>query len=137
MIGMTTNTESIARNLLRFFILIILEAGIFVGIASALLLENVLRMFLVALLLITAISCGIIIWGRKHDLGKEVYENGARGIAKIFILVVFVAGIIAGIAAELLTGVSVVMLVMILFGVLALMGVVLFKDFLLGEWWRK
>jgi hypothetical protein len=132
-----TNTESIARNLLRFFILIILEAGIFVGIASALLLENVLRMFLVALLLITAISCGVIILGRKHDLGKEVYENGARGIAKIFILVVFVAGINAGIAAELLTGVSVVMLVMVLFGVLALMGVVLFKDFLLGEWWGK
>jgi uncharacterized iron-regulated membrane protein len=134
---MTTTTETIARNLIKFFILIVFEAGIFSGIASALLIGDFVRALVVTLAVITAVACGWIIWIQKTQyLGKEVIENAARSIAKIFLMIVFVAGIILGVGIELLIGDNVVTLVVLMFGVLLLMGVVLFKDFLLGKWWR-
>jgi hypothetical protein len=132
----TTPPETIARNLIKFFILIVLEAGIFSGIAATLLIGDLVRALVMVLAVITAIACGWILWKQKRSMGREVMENAARSIAKIFLMIVFVAGIILGIATELLTGVNVVVLVAILFGVLLAMGVWLFKDFLLGKWWK-
>ena len=137
MTQMTTTPETIARNLIKFFILIVFEAGIFSGIASALLIVDFISVFVIALATITAIACGWIIWIQKtHHIGKEVIEGAARSIAKIFLMIVFVAGIILGIAAELLIGDNVVTIVSLLFGVLLVMGVVLFKEMLLGKWWK-
>jgi len=134
---MTTPPETIARNLIKFFILIVFEAGIFSGIASALLIADFISVFVIILAVITAVACGWIIWIQKTQyLGKEVIENAARNIAKIFLMIVFVAGIILGIGVELLVGDNVVTLVALMFGVLLLMGVWLFKDFLLGKWWK-
>ncbi len=133
----TTTPESIAQNLIRFFILIVFEAGIFSGIASAFLLGNMIQALVTFLIVVTLVACGVVIWIQKTQyIGKEVIENAARGIAKIFLLITFVAGIILGIGIQLLVGVNVVTLVAILFGVLLVMGVVLFKEFLLGEWWK-
>ena len=133
-----TPQETIARNLIRFFILIVFEAGVFAGIASTLLLgDTLIKALVVALAFITLVSCGWIIWKQKTQfIGKEVIESAARSIAKIFIIIVFVAGIILGIAAALLTGISAGMLIVILFGALLVMGVWLFKGFLLGKWWK-
>jgi hypothetical protein len=63
-------------------------------------------------------------------------DNAARSVAKIFIIIVFVAGIILGIAAALLTGISASLLIVILFGALLVMGAWLFKGLLLGKWWK-
>jgi hypothetical protein len=132
-----TTLETIARNLIKFFILIVFEAGIFSGIASALLIGDLVRVLVIVLAVITAVACGWIIWEQKtHYIGREVIESAARSIAKIFLMIVFVAGIILGIATELLTGANVVMLVAILFGVLMIMAVWLFKECLLGTWWK-
>ena len=131
-----TPQETIARNLIRFFILIVFEAGVFAGIAATLLLGDV-RALVVTLSLITLVSCGWIILKQKTQfIGKEVIESAARSIAKIFIIIVFVAGVILGIGAALLTGISAGMLIVILFGALLVMGVWLFKGFLLGKWWK-
>jgi hypothetical protein len=51
-------------------------------------------------------------------------------------MIVFVAGVILGIAIELLTGANVVMLVAILVWTLLIIGVWLFKECLLGTWWK-
>ena len=133
---MTTTPEIIARNLLKFFILIVLEAGIFSGIAATLLIGDLVRALVIILAAITAIACGWILWKQKRSMGREVMESAARSVAKIFLIIVFVAGIILGIAVELLTGTNVVTLVVILFGILLIMGVWLFKEFLLGKWWK-
>jgi len=131
-----TPQETIARNLIRFFILIVFEAGVFSGIAATLLLGDV-RALVVTLALITLVFCGWIIWKQKTQfIGKEAVESAAQSIAKIFIIIVFVAGIILGIAAALLTGISAGLLVVILFGALLVMGVWLFKGLLLGKWWK-
>jgi hypothetical protein len=63
-------------------------------------------------------------------------DNAARSVAKIFLIIVFVEGIILGIAAALLTGISASLLTVILFGALLAMAVWLFKGFLLGKWWK-
>lgn len=133
-----TPQETIARNLIRFFILIVFEAGVFSGIASTLLLgDTFIRALVIVLAFITLVSCGWITWKHKTQyIGKEVIESAARSIAKIFIIIVFVAGIILGIGAALLTGISAGMLIVILFGALLVMGVWLFKGFLLGKWWK-
>lgn len=133
-----TPQETIARNLIRFFILIVFEAGVFAGIASTLLLgDQFVRALVIVLAFITLLSCGWIIWKQKTQyIGKEVIESAARSIAKIFIIIVFVAGVILGIGAALLTGISAGMLIVILFGALLVMGVWLFKGFLLGKWWK-
>ncbi|MFA5247888.1 MAG: hypothetical protein WCX79_00425 [Candidatus Paceibacterota bacterium] len=134
---MTTTPESIARNLIRFFILIVLEAGIFSGIAATLLIGDLVRALVIVLAIITAVACGWIVWKQKTNyIGNEVIESAARSIAKIFLMIVFVAGIILGIAVELLTGLNVVTLVAVLFGALLVMGVWLFKEMLLGKWWK-
>lgn len=133
-----TPQETIARNLIRFFILIVFEAGVFYGIAATLLLgDTLIKALVVTIALITLVSCGWIIWKQKTQfIGKEVIESAAQSIAKIFIIIVFVAGVILGIAAALLTGISAGMLIVILFGALLVMGVWLFKGFLLGKWWK-
>ena len=132
-----TTSESIAQNLLRFFILIVLEAGIFSGIASVFLIGDLVRALAIVLAVITAVACGWIVWKLKTNyIGHEVIESAARSIAKIFLMIVFVAGIILGIAIELLTGLNVVTLVAVLFGALLVLGVWLFKEMLLGKWWK-
>ena len=133
-----TPPETIARNLIRFFILIVFEAGIFSGIASTLLLgDTFTKALVITLALITAVACGWILWKYKtNSIGREVMDNAARSVAKIFIIIVFVAGIILGIAAALLTGISASLLTVILFGALLAMAVWLFKGFLLGKWWK-
>jgi len=132
-----TTSESIAQNLLRFFILIVLEAGIFSGIASVFLIGDLVRALAIVLAVITAVACGWIVWKLKTNyIGHEVIESAARSIAKIFLMIVFVAGIILGIAIELLTGLNVVILVAVLFGALLVLGVWLFKEMLLGKWWK-
>lgn len=133
-----TPQETIARNLIRFFILIVFEAGVFSGIGATLLLgDTLIKALVVTLALITLVFCGGIIWKQKTQfIGKEVVESAAQSIAKIFIIIVFVAGIILGIAAALLTGISAGMLTVILFGALLVMGVWLFKGLLLGKWWK-
>jgi hypothetical protein len=134
---MTTPPESIARNFIRFFILIVLEAGIFSGIAAALLIGDLVRVLVIVLAVITAVACGWIVWKQKTNyIGHEVIESAARSIAKIFLMIVFVAGVILGIAIELLTGLNVVTLVAVLFGALLVLGVWLFKEMLLGKWWK-
>ena len=133
-----TPQETIARNLIRFFILIVFEAGVFSGIAATFLLSDTfIKALVVILAFITTLACGWIIWKQKTQyIGKEVIENAARNIAKIFIIIVFVAGVILGIAVALLTGISAGMLIVILFGALLVMGIWLFKDLLLGKWWK-
>jgi uncharacterized iron-regulated membrane protein len=103
-----TSQETIARNLIRFFILIVFEAGVFSGIGATLLLgDTFIKALVVTLALITAVACGWIMWKQKTQfIGKEVVEGAAQSIAKIFIIIVFVAGIILGVAAVLLTGIS-------------------------------
>ena len=92
---MTTPPETIAQNLIRFFILIVLEAGIFAGIASAILIGDYVRALVIVLAVITAVACGWIVWKQKTNyIGHEVIESAARSIAKIFLMIVFVAGII-------------------------------------------
>ena len=121
---MTTPPETIAQNLIRFFILIVLEAGIFAGIASAILIGDYVRALVIVLAVITAVACGWIVWKQKTNyIGHEVIESAARSIAKIFLMIVFVAGIILGIAVELLTGVNATILVTLLFGILLVVGV--------------
>jgi hypothetical protein len=132
-----TTPDSIAQNLLRFFILIVLESGIFSGIAATLLIGDLVRALVITLAVITAVACGWIVWKQKTNyIGHEVVESAARSIAKIFLMIVFVAGIILGIAVELLTGLNVVILVAVLFGALLVMSVWLFKECLLGKWWK-
>jgi hypothetical protein len=133
-----TPQEIIARNLIRFFILIVFEAGIFSGIAATLLLGDALiRALVIVLAVVTASICAGIMWNHQtKPIGKEVIESAARSIAKIFIIIVFVAGVVIGVAATLLTGISAGMLVIVLFGALLAMGIWLFKGFLLGEWWK-
>lgn len=133
-----TPQETIARNLIRFFILIVFEAGIFSGIGATLLLgDTFIKALVVTLALVTAVVCGWIMWKQKTQfIGKEVVESAAQSIAKIFIIIVFVAGIILGIASALLTGISAGLLTVILFGALLVMGVWLFKGLLLGKWWK-
>ena len=133
-----TPPETIARDLIRFFILIVFEAGIFSGIGATLLLgDTFIKVLVVTLALITAVACGWIVWRQKTQfMGKEVIESAATSIAKIFLIIVFVAGIILGIAAALLTGISASLLTVILFGALLVMGVWLFKGLLLGKWWK-
>ena len=133
-----TPQETIARNLIRFFILIVFEAGVFSGIGATLLLgDTFIKALVITLAVVTAVVCGWIMWKQKTQfIGKEVVEGAAQSIAKIFIIIVFVAGIILGIAAALLTGISAGLLTVILFGALLVMGVWLFKGFLLGNWWK-
>ena len=118
-----TPQETIVRDLIRFFILIVFEAGIFSVIHSTLLLgDTFIKVLVVTLALITAVACGWIVWRQKTQfMGKEVIESAATSIAKIFLIIVFVAGIILGIAAALLTGISASLLTVILFGALLVM----------------
>ena len=133
-----TPPETIARNLIRFFILIVFEAGIFSGIGSTLLLgDTFIKVLVFTLAVITAVACGWVMWKQKTQfMGEEVIESAATSIAKIFLIIVFVAGIILGIAAALLTGISASLLIVILFGALLVMAAWLFKGLLLGKWWK-
>jgi len=98
--------ESLAQNIVRFFTLMIFEAGILAGIGSALLLDqnpNFMRDIVILLILFVLGLCGITIW-QNYIPGHG--NSAVRSLIRIFTSLVFIAGILIGIATLLLTGIN-------------------------------
>ena len=76
----------------------------------------------------------VMICGNMFANQGTLSDKGATNDSVI--MIVFVAGIILGIAAALLTGISASLLIVILFGALLVMAAWLFKGLLLGKWWK-
>lgn len=101
---MTTHKEILAQNTLRFFTLMIFEAGVLAGIGSAILLSESTR-YLVGILLIIAIGlCAITIWQNYTKSHSD--STPIRNLIRTVTLLVFIAGLVTGIGVLLILGIN-------------------------------
>ncbi len=111
------NKESLAQNTLRFFTLMIFEAGVLAGIGSAILLSENTK-YLVGVLLVTVIAlCFVTIW-----------QNSVRSLIKTVTALVFIAGLITGIGVLLIIGINgAIGMIVLLMSVMLMYGLWVFQ----------
>lgn len=122
----TTNKETLAQNTLRFFTLMIFEAGVLAGIGSAILLsEN--TQYLVGILLITAITlCFATIWKNSKSYNDD--PTPIRFLIKMVTALVFIAGLVMGIGTLLILGTNrAIGMIILLMSVMLMYGLWVFK----------
>ena len=123
---MTTNKESLAQNTLRFFTLMIFEAGVLAGIGSAILLsEN--TQYLVGVLLITAmVLCFATIWQNYHKPTSD--STPIRSLIKTVTALVLIAGLVTGIGVLLILGTNgAIGMIVLLMSVMLMYGLWVFR----------
>lgn len=99
---MITNKETLAQNTLRFFTLMIFEAGVLAGIGSAILLASN-SIYLVGILLLIVLGlCFITIWQNYHKPHSDA--TPIRTLIKTITTLVLIAGLITGIGVLLILG---------------------------------
>lgn len=122
----TTNKETLAQNTLRFFTLMIFEAGVLAGIGSAILLsEN--TQYLVGVLLITAmVLCLATIWQNYHK--PPLDSTPIRSLIKTVTALVLIAGLVTGIGVLLILGTNgAIGMIILLMGVMLMYGLWVFR----------
>ena len=98
------NKETLAQNTLRFFTLMIFEAGVLAGIGSAILLSNN-SIYLVGILLFTVLGlCFATIW-QNYSMSNN-NPTPIRNLIKTLTALVLIAGLITGIGVLLILGVN-------------------------------
>jgi hypothetical protein len=127
MVEKSINEENIARNIIRFFALIVFEAGIFSGMGASLFLSKSSSAISSLAIVIIAATLAIL-GGMIYRVQKK--KDVSRDVTKVFAAFIFMIGIILGIATVLLTGINAATLVIVLFGALLVMGIILFREFL-------
>jgi len=120
------NKESLAQNTLRFFTLMIFEAGVLAGIGSAILLSENTK-YLVGILLVTAIGlCLITIWQNYHN--PKLNSTPIRSLVKTVTALVLIAGLVTGIGVLLILGTNgAIGMIILLMSVMLIYGLWVFR----------
>lgn len=120
------NKESLAQNTLRFFTLMIFEAGVLAGIGSAILLSENTK-YLVSVLLLTAIVlCFVTIWQNYHN--PKLNSNPIRSLIKTITALVLIAGLVTGIGVLLILGTNgAVGMIILLMSIMLMYGLWVFQ----------
>ncbi len=120
------NKETLAQNTLRFFTLMIFEAGVLAGIGSAILLsEN--TQYLVGVLLVTAmILCFVTIWKNYNTHNND--PTPIRNLIKTVTALVLIAGLVTGIGVLLILGTNgAIGMIILLMSVMLMYGLWVFQ----------
>jgi hypothetical protein len=120
------NKESLAQNTLRFFTLMIFEAGVLSGIGSAILLsEN--TQYLVGILLVTAIGlCLTTIYKNYNTHHND--PTPIRDLVKTVTALVLIAGLVTGIGVLLILGTNgAIGMIILLMSIMLMYGLWVFQ----------
>jgi len=120
------NKESLAQNTLRFFTLMIFEAGVLAGIGSAILLSENTK-YLVGILLVTAIGlCLITIWQNYHN--PKLNSTPIRNLVKTVTALVLIAGLVTGVGVLLILGTNgAIGMIILLMSIMLMYGLWVFQ----------
>ncbi len=123
---MTINKETLAQNTLRFFTLMIFEAGVLAGIGSAILLSENTK-YLVGVLLVTVIGlCLITIWQNYHN--PKLNSTPIRSLVKTVTALVLIAGIVTGVGVLLILGTNgAIGMIILLMSIMLMYGLWVFQ----------
>lgn len=118
--------ETLARNTIRFFTLMIFEAGVLAGIGSAILLSDN-SVYLVGILLLAVLAlCFITIWQNYHKPRSDT--TPIRSLIKTLTALVLIAGLVTGIGVLHILGTNVTIgMIIMLMSVLLAYGLWVFK----------
>ena len=120
------NKESLAQNTLRFFTLMIFEAGVLAGIGSAILLSENTKYLVGILLFIAIILCFVTIWQNYHN--PKLNPTPIRSLIKTITALVFIAGLITGIGVLLILGINgAIGMIILLMSVMLMYGIWVFQ----------
>lgn len=120
------NKESLAQNTLRFFTLMIFEAGVLAGIGSAILLSENTK-YLVGILLVTAIGlCLITIWQNYHKPKSD--STPIRSLIKTVTALVLIVGFVTGVGVLLILGTNgAIGMIILLMSIMLMYGLWVFQ----------
>ena len=123
---MTTNKETLAQNTLRFFTLMIFEAGVLAGIGSAMLLSDN-SIYLVVTLLLTVIAlCFATVWQNYNKPPSD--STPIRSLIKTVTALVLIAGLVTGIGVLLILGTNgAIGMIILLMSVMLMYGLWVFQ----------
>jgi hypothetical protein len=123
---MITHKETLAQNTLRFFTLMIFEAGVLAGIGSAILLSENTK-YLVGVLLVTAIGlCFVTIYKNYNTHHND--PTPIRDLVKTVTALVLIAGLVTGIGVLLIIGTNgAIGMIILLMSIMLMYGLWVFK----------
>ena len=118
--------ETLARNTIRFFTLMIFEAGVLAGIGSAILLSDN-SVYLVGILLLDVLAlCFVTIWQNYHKPRSDT--TPIRSLIKTLTALVLIAGLVTGIGVLHILGTNgAIGMIIMLMSVLLAYGLWVFK----------
>lgn len=120
------NKETLAQNTLRFFTLMIFEAGVLAGIGSAILLSDN-SIYLVVTLLLTVIAlCFATVWQNYHN--PKLNSTPIRSLVKTVTALVLIAGLVTGVGVLLILGTNgAIGMIILLMSVMLMYGLWVFQ----------
>lgn len=123
---MKINKEALAQNTLRFFTLMIFEAGVLAGIGSAILISKH-TLYLVEVLLFTVIAlCSVTIWQNHHKPKSD--STPIRSLIKTITALVLIAGLVTGIGVLLILGTNgAIGMIILLMSIMLMYGLWVFQ----------
>ena len=119
----TEEIENLLTNVLRFFILLLVTAGIMIGMGIHFLLDYIGSGYMAEIAFVELICFGVLgvfIWAKK--------SNGPTAFARMATLGILVVGILVGMGASILIGVAgSQVLAVLMFAVVLVWGLWVFR----------